>query len=75
MQPYKDLSGKSGVTHYELGNGYLDIAFKGGSIYRYDRDKPGSIHVAAMQKLAQSGEDLATYINQHVRKNFALQLK
>jgi hypothetical protein len=75
MQEYKDLSGNSGVTRYECGNDYIDIEFRGEKIYRYDYTKPGEVHVEKMKQLALSGEDLATYINQNVRKNFAAQLK
>ncbi len=75
MKPYRDLSGTSGITGYESGNDYLDLEFEGGTIYRYDCTKPGQKHVDKMKLLAAAGKGLATYVNQHVRKNFAAQLK
>lgn len=75
MQPYKDLSGTSGIVQYEIGDNYIDLEFRGGKVYRYDDAKPGAEHVLKMKELAASGADLATYVNQHVRKNFAAQVR
>jgi hypothetical protein len=75
MQPYLDKSGTSGITAFEIGDDYINLEFKGGRVYRYDTAKPGAEHVANMKNLALKGEDLATYVNQHVRKNFASMVK
>ena len=75
MQEYRDIDGNSGVTHFEVGPHSIDIKFKGGSVYRYDYAKPGQQHVQTMAQLAASGKDLATYVNQHVRKNFSQRFK
>ncbi|MEA2933878.1 MAG: hypothetical protein QOD74_524 [Variibacter sp.] len=65
---------RSGVRFYADGPGFIDIWFKDGRGYRYERHKPGAHHVAAMRHLAQVGKGLATYINQHVRLNYARKL-
>jgi hypothetical protein len=52
VQAYKDLSGNSGVTAYELGPDYIDIEFKGGSVYRYDQMIPGKRKLESMKVLA-----------------------
>ena len=75
MQTYTDLSGKSGILQSASAAEHIDIEWKGGKVYRYDYYQPGAIHVERMKELAAAGEDLATYVNQHVRGNFAEQLK
>jgi hypothetical protein len=74
MQIYQNRSGDSGVTHFEIGADYIDLRFRGGRAYRYDHLRPGMLHVNRMKELAESGDGLATYLNQHVRKNFAREL-
>ncbi|TSH90756.1 hypothetical protein FOZ76_20120 [Verticiella sediminum] len=71
MQRYRNLSGKSGVVAYAVGQDHLLVQFVDGAIYRYDASAPGAAHVARMQQLAQRGRGLATYISRHVGKNFA----
>jgi hypothetical protein len=71
---YKDLSGNSGVLAYEPRHRFIRIWFVGGDGYEYDETKPGKRDVDAMKRLAQAGRGLATYINRHVRNNFAQKL-
>ncbi|MFZ1991023.1 MAG: hypothetical protein WAW96_14780 [Alphaproteobacteria bacterium] len=73
-QRYKNLSGNSGVTYFEIGEGFIRVWFTDGEAYEYDEAKPGARHVAEMKRLAAAGQSLGTYINQHVRKNFARKL-
>jgi hypothetical protein len=74
MQPYKNLSGDSGVVAYQIGPDYIDIEFNDGKRYHYNDKTPGREHVEAMKQRARRGADLATYINQHVRERFASRL-
>ncbi|HVI28067.1 hypothetical protein [Hansschlegelia sp.] len=71
---YGDRSGASGVVAYATGDGFIDLWFRDGGGYRYDATAPGPEHVAAMTRLAAAGEGLATYVNQHVRANYARKL-
>jgi hypothetical protein len=68
---YKDLSGNSGVRHYAIGQTSIRVWFEDGGLYEYDETKPGELHVARMKRLAEEGRGLATYINRHVRENYA----
>ena len=68
---YKDQSGNSGVLEYEPGPGFIRIWFLSGEGYEYDYTKPGKAEVDEMKRLARAGKGLATYINQHVQKNYA----
>lgn len=74
MQPYKNVSGTSGVAAFEPGDLYIDIEFQDGHRYRYDYAKPGQREVETMKSLARTGKGLATFINQNVRERFARKL-
>jgi hypothetical protein len=55
----------SGVTHYEIGENYIDLKFKGKSkIYRYYV----SYQVEKMVEFALAGKGLNTYINKEKPK-------
>ncbi|HVS52935.1 MAG TPA: hypothetical protein VHD62_11330 [Opitutaceae bacterium] len=64
----------SGVSAYAEGKDYIVIQFKTGERYRYDARKPGRKHVAEMKSRAHRTSGLTTYINQHVRENYAAKL-
>jgi hypothetical protein len=74
LQPYRDRSGRSGVSAYKSGRNSIVVAFKTGGAYLYDYVVPGRKHVEAMKKLSANGDGLATYINQNVRDNYVKKL-
>lgn len=74
MQAYRDVKGDSGISAYESGPGWIKIRFRDGGVYLYDGSSPGAAHVIRMQALAQDGNGLNTYINKHVRENYAARL-
>jgi hypothetical protein len=74
MQRYKAAGGPSGITAFEIGSDSITIEFRHAGTYRYDGTKPGLLHVAKMQRLAQIGRGLNTYINKYVKDNFAEKL-
>jgi hypothetical protein len=74
MIVYKRLSGSSGVTHYEIGDDYIKVLFRTGSLYLYTDTVTGIHHVAQMKLLARQGIGLSTYISQHVKDKYATKL-
>ena len=75
MEAYKDISGKSGITHYALGHGFIEVKFKDNEqMYVYTDERCGKNQILQMQTLALVGKGLATYISQHpqVRNNYVL---
>ena len=73
MEIYKNLSRDSGVTHYEIGEDYIDVKFIGKStIYIYSNSRTGKRHIDKMKILAMNGQGLCTYITQNpsVKKNY-----
>lgn len=74
MPRYTDIDGDSGVHSYEFGPDWIVVNFTKGGSYRYDSSRPGLPHVAAMISLAEAGNGLNSYINKHVRKNYAERL-
>jgi hypothetical protein len=71
---YAARAGDAGVRAYVAGHSWIAIEFVDGRRYLYDATRPGLGHVRTMVKLAQQGMGLTTYINQHVRENYAARL-
>ena len=71
LTPYRNRSGNSGVTGYEILDDGIRVRFVGGVIYTYTYKSAGREHIERMQKLAQAGEGLSGYIAAHVRHRYA----
>jgi hypothetical protein len=71
MERYGNANGSSGVTHYEIGPDFIDVAFGNAGTYRYDHTMPGQLHVHRMKQLAIAGRGLSTYISAVVRNQYA----
>jgi hypothetical protein len=74
MKRYRAGQVDSGVAAYEWGPGWIAIRFHHGGTYLYDATHPGAGQVLDMQRLADAGEGLNTYINQSVRDDYARRL-
>jgi len=70
MQRYQSSNNNTGVIAYDIVPDGISIKFRDGSVYLYTIDSTGEIHIGNMQALAEKGEGLTTYINQHVRENY-----
>ena len=70
MKKYKNLSGISGVSGYETGNGFIKVKFNDGDIYLYTYASAGKKIINKMTQLAQKGKGLSTYISQAVKDKF-----
>ncbi|KQW45544.1 MULTISPECIES: hypothetical protein [unclassified Roseateles] len=75
MHRYANRSGDSGVVAYGLGPGWITVEFAEGHVYLYDQGKPGAAAVGEMQRLAQAGRGLSSYISRAVRQNYAKRLR
>jgi hypothetical protein len=70
METYKNCSGKSGVTFFEIGEDFIDIKFKDDFIYQYNKLKPGKQKIEIMKRLAKKGEGLSTFISQQIGNDY-----
>lgn len=75
MTPYGCAGNDSGIEAYACGPGWIDIRFRAGGTWRYDSRHPGALHVMEMQRLAESGDGLNTYLNRFVRDDYAARLE
>lgn len=64
MIPYNNISGRSGISGYDIEDDAITIYFKDGNQYRYTYLSAGRFEVDEMKQLAQQGEGLNAYINQ-----------
>ncbi|SOY48686.1 conserved hypothetical protein [Cupriavidus taiwanensis] len=71
MEPYRNLSGQSGVVAYELGPDHIRVQFDNGRVYTYDYQSTGRGNVEQMKRLAAAGRGLCGFISQVVGKHFA----
>jgi hypothetical protein len=71
MEPYKNLSGDSGVQAYELSAAGIVVQFKDGWKYEYTERSAGAAAVAAMRRLAVAGRGLSGFISTNVREAYA----
>ena len=68
MERYRNASGDSGVSGYEIGPDYIAVKFSGTfRTYTYSYRKAGRNHVEQMKILARNGSGLNTYINKYVK--------
>ena len=71
MQPYRNVTGDSGITAFESGPDFIRVEFRDGKIYLYTYASTGTEHVEQMKRLAVAGKGLCTFINQHVHDRYA----
>jgi hypothetical protein len=71
MVTYANRSGDSGVAEYAIGPDCIVVRYVNSStLYTYNHQKPGAVHVNRMKQLAADGLGLATYIAQYVRADY-----
>jgi hypothetical protein len=75
MELYKNLGGNSGVEAYEIGNDFIKVLFKDGSVFLYDYAHTGQVAVETMKLLALNGQGLNSFINASVKKSYAVKLR
>lgn len=75
MERYEDRDGDSNVAGYEVGEGYIDVQFKTGAVYRYTDASAGSLNIQRMITLAQTGDGLNAFINKHVKKRYSARIR
>ena len=71
MEKYSDISGKSGISAYEVGDDFIIVRFKKGGMYLYNYSITGSDHVNKMIELARIGNGLNGYINLNAKYAYA----
>jgi len=67
MKNYKNASGTSGISAYEIGPDWIKVRFIGDAVYTYSCSRAGKLHVERMKNLAYQGKGLATYISRYVK--------
>jgi hypothetical protein len=70
-QRYSDTDKDSGVHSFEIADTSITVWFKGTDrSYTYSYHTAGQHHIEQMKRLAQRGDGLNEYINDHVRKSY-----
>ena len=70
MQNYLNLSGRSGVKAFVIGNDFIRVMFSTGRIYTYSYHSAGIEKVEEMKRLAIRGCGLNSFIMKRARYNY-----
>lgn len=70
MQNYLNLSGKSGVSAFEIGSDFIKVMFSTGAVYAYTYRSAGMEKVEEMKQLALRGCGLNSFIMRHVKYDY-----
>jgi hypothetical protein len=65
MKRYGNRNGTAGVWSYDYGPKWIRVSFARGGTYEYTRESVGAENLRKMKRLADAGEGLTTFINQH----------
>ncbi|RAQ06497.1 hypothetical protein DPR02_22070 [Burkholderia cepacia] len=75
MERYKNLGGDSNVVAYEIEQGAITVQFGDGSVYLYTTQSAGAENIAEMQRLANVGQGLNSFISRVVKKGYARKIR
>lgn len=67
MNRYKNLSGDSSISLYEIGIDRIIVQYRDGTNYLFTNSKTGTQNIDQMKRLAELGRGLNTYIHKHVK--------
>lgn len=66
MQPYGNLSGRSGIVAYEIGDDFISVLFHGDRLpYVYSASLIPPPKIEQMKALALAGRGLASFISRN----------
>lgn len=68
MRPYRDSDNNSNILGYEYGEDWIRIYFKNNSKYEYQDGPVGQFIINKMKYLADQGDGLNAFINEHKPK-------
>jgi hypothetical protein len=75
VQRYKNLGGHSNVIAYEIEQKSIAVEFGDGSVYLYTIQSTGIANIAEMQRLANVGRGLNSFIGRVVKKGYARKIR
>ncbi len=71
MERYRNLGGDSSIVAFEIGQGSITVQFNDGWLYLYTNESTGIGSITEMQRLANTGHGLNSYIVRVVKKGYA----
>jgi hypothetical protein len=71
MAQYSNTSGRSSISSYDYGDGFIKVFFKDGGSYTYTNASVGADTVKAMIQMAKEGQGLNGFINSNVKEDYA----
>jgi len=75
MERYKNLGGDSNVFAYEIGDDWIKVQFRDGSVYLYTYQSTGNSAIERMKALAINGHGLNSYISRFIKRRYASKVR
>ncbi len=75
MITYRNSGGDSGIAACEIGDDSITVQFSDDSVYLYTSQSAGAANIEEMKTLATAGHGLNSFINRHVKFNYAQKLR
>jgi len=72
---YKNLSGDSKVSKFEIKKDALTIRFADHTVYRYTNQSAGPENISKMKTLALAGKGLGTFISANLKDRFLRKIR
>lgn len=72
---YKNLSGDSKVSKFEIKKDALTIRFADHTVYRYTNQTAGPENISKMKTLALAGKGLGTFITANLKDRFLRKIR
>jgi hypothetical protein len=61
----------SGILSWECGPDWIDIRFHSGARYKYTAASAGMHNIEEMQRLAETGKGLTSFINRYAHDSYS----
>lgn len=72
---YKNVSGDSKVSKFEIKKDALTVRFTDHTVYRYTNQTAGPENISKMKELALSGKGLGTFITANLKDRFLRKIR
>ncbi|MFA6316255.1 MAG: hypothetical protein WC943_02465 [Elusimicrobiota bacterium] len=75
MKRYKNVSGNSTVTGYEIVKDAVTVRFATCAVYKYNVQSAGPENIRQMRELALAGKGLGTFIEANLKERFSRKVR
>jgi hypothetical protein len=75
MTIYRNLTGRSSVAGYDIGDDYITVYFTDNTVYQYNYSSAGVLNIEQMKRLAIAGHGLNNFIMNNVKRSYSRRIR